>query len=370
KKILGNKQPENKPPTEEEILVVEKVQTLSSAIKLASPQLLITGEWFGYFNIAINLLIVDLKYLYSSQSKEGIIEHKPKLSPPIKLNSTYNAYNKILITEITSDNEDTQQYFENASKYEVFLLAFGQHLELKRIPETFIEYDIQKFDKQIKNYDNLIITYICTIQTVYGKGFFDGPVTYVDKVAESSLIKGIASKSYDFTCDDIKFEENGNYQARVYAISSNCQTITSFAGNSIKTMKRVLPLKNIQILIKLNTMKGDDILISCAFDSKIKNYILGVLNNKTKQYKSKLIEPTNNSPIVKLELSLAKIRKIHNSPESAVFHAFAQSIGDKDEFDSITANSNSVVTQFEAPKNIILDLKKNEFSVNYHAPTE
>ncbi|CAG8782087.1 19773_t:CDS:1, partial [Gigaspora rosea] len=72
----------------------------------------------------------------------------------------------------------------------------------------------------------------------------------------------------------------------------------------------------------------------------------------------------------KYELPLTEMREIHDSPESAEFHTFAQSIGNKDEFDSIITNSDSVVTQFEAPKNILLAHKKNDFSVTYYAPTK
>ncbi|CAG8613881.1 4261_t:CDS:2, partial [Cetraspora pellucida] len=314
---------------------------------------------------------------------------------------------------------------ENASQYEVFLLAFGQRSSFNRIPETFIEYDMQEFEKQIMNSPGCpILIYTCTIQAVTGRESFDGPVTHINKgfkqlpkptnvnmekfsnklhisytpitlsdnlkkdfkgykinlcniqspnerlVAKSPLIEDITSGCHDFDFEDIQFEEGGNYQAKVYAITSNDQTISSFSGNSIKTMQSLLPPENVQISVKLEE-PDMRILISCDFNLKTKAYILGVINYNTKKYKSKLIKPLIDSPIVKHELSLAEIREIHDSPEFAEFHAFAQSIGDKDEFDSIISNSNSVVTQFEAPKNILLELeKKQEFSITYFAPTE
>ncbi|KAF0445585.1 kinase-like protein [Gigaspora margarita] len=313
---------------------------------------------------------------------------------------------------------------ENASQYLVTLFALGQHLkQIDKIPKTFIEYDMQEFDEQLKNSDNSIITYICTIQAVNGKEFFDGPVNPINEgfiqlprptnvnmektlnklhvyytpitlsddlkkdfkgykinlyniqssnehlVAESSLIEDVTSNYYDFPLDDIKFKENGIYRAKVYAISSNDQIISSFPGNSIKTMKRLLPPNNIQISVKTNE-SDIHMIISCGFDPEIKAYVLGVVNKETNKFISKFKEPTNDSPMVQQELSLAEIRKIHNSPKFAKFHAFAQSIGDKDEFDSIIVNSITVVTQFEAPKDISLVLENNEFLVSYFAPTE
>ncbi|CAG8820699.1 39531_t:CDS:2, partial [Gigaspora margarita] len=154
-----------------------------------------------------------------------------------------------------------------------------------------------------------------------------------------------------------------------YAISSNNQTISSFSGNSIKIMKRLLSPKNVQISIMINEF-DTQILASCAFDSKIKAYVLGIINLKTKKFKRKLIVSPVDSPIVKYEIPLIEMREIHDSPESAEFHTFAQSIGDKDEFDSIIIKSDSVVTQFEAPKNILLAHNNSDFSVIYYAPTE
>ncbi|CAG8825792.1 18397_t:CDS:2, partial [Gigaspora margarita] len=154
-----------------------------------------------------------------------------------------------------------------------------------------------------------------------------------------------------------------------YAISSNNQTISSFSGNSIKTMKRLLPPKNVQISVMIN--ESDlQIFVSCAFDPTIKEYILGIINLKTKKFKRKLIKSPVDSPIVKYEIPLVEMREIHDTPESAEFHAFAQSIGDKYEFDSIIIKSDSVVTQFEAPKNILLAHNNSDFSVIYYAPTE
>ncbi|CAG8526905.1 31142_t:CDS:10 [Gigaspora margarita] len=308
------------------------------------------------------------------------------------IKESYNIDNNVL--KITWDS------VENASQYEVFLLAFGHHLDFNKTSENFIEYDMQKFDEQIRNFHYQMATYTCKIQAVNGRGFFDGPVTHDDKgftqlprprhvdmekisnnlhvsyspitlpdnlkkdfkeykiylcnlqqsneriVAESPLINGITSSYYDFAFEDIKFEENVNYFAKVYAISSNNQTISSFSGNSTKTMKRLLPPKNVQISIMINE-SDTQILASCAFDSKIKVYILGVINIKTKCSK-----------------------KIHDSSERAEFHAFAQSIGNKNEFDSIIIKSDSAVTQFAAPKNILLTHKKNNFSVTYYAPTK
>ncbi|CAG8472243.1 9846_t:CDS:2, partial [Dentiscutata heterogama] len=94
------------------------------------------------------------------------------------INGSYNIDNNIL--KISWD------LVENASLYEVFLLAHGQRLKLDRISETFIEYDIQQFDKQItkkqiSNSDCQITIYNCTIQAKKGKEFFDGPVTRIDK---------------------------------------------------------------------------------------------------------------------------------------------------------------------------------------------
>ncbi|RIB30863.1 hypothetical protein C2G38_2052411, partial [Gigaspora rosea] len=52
---------------------------------------------------------------------------------------------------------------ENASQYLVTLFALGQHFKkIYKIPKTFIEYDMQKFEKQIENPNNSIITYICS----------------------------------------------------------------------------------------------------------------------------------------------------------------------------------------------------------------
>ncbi|CAG8805906.1 7355_t:CDS:1, partial [Gigaspora rosea] len=187
-------------------------------------------------------------------------------------------------------------------------------------------------------------------------------------VAETPLIEGILSNYYNFNLKDIKFEKNGNYQAQVYTVVSNDQTISSFPEKSTRTIKCISSPKNVQI--SFNVESDMRILVSCAFDSKIKAYVLGVINFKTKSYKSKLIIPSDDSSIVKHELSLTEMREIHDSSESAEFHAFAQSIGDKDEFDSIIINSDSVVTQFEAPKNILLTLDNNDFSVTYYAPTE
>ncbi|KAF0332869.1 hypothetical protein F8M41_019119, partial [Gigaspora margarita] len=313
---------------------------------------------------------------------------------------------------------------ENASQYLVTLFALGQYLkQINKISKTFIEYDMQEFDELLNNSDNSIITYICTIQAVNDKEFFDGPVNPINEgflqlprptnvnmektlnklhvsytpitlsddlkkdfkgykinlyniqssnerlVAESSLIEDVTSNYHDFPLDDIKFEENGIYRAKVCAISSNDQTISSFPGNSIKTMKRLLPPNNIQISVKTNE-SDIHMIISCDFNPEIKAYKLGVINKETKKFISKFKEPTNDSQIVQQELSFAEIRELHNSPKIAKFHAFAQSIGDKDEFDSITVNSNSVVTQFEAPKDLSLVLENNEFSVSYSAPTE
>ncbi|RIB06355.1 hypothetical protein C2G38_2217336 [Gigaspora rosea] len=331
------------------------------------------------------------------------------------IKGSYNIDNDVL--KVTWDS------VENASKYEVFLLVFGHHVDFNKTSDTFIEYDMQKFDEQIRNFGCQMAKYTCKIQAVNGKGFFDGPVTRDNEgftqlprprnvemekilnnlhvsyspitlpnnlkknfkgykvylcnlqqsneriVAESPLIKGITSSCYDFAFEDIKFEENVNYFAKVYAISSNNQTISSFSGNSIKTMKRLLPPKNVQISVMINE-SDTQILASCAFDSKIKAYVLGIINLKTKKFKRKLIESPVDSPIVKYELPLTEMREIHDSPESAEFHAFAQSIGNKDEFDSIIINSDSVVTRFEAPKNILLAHKNNDFSVTYYAPTE
>ncbi|RIB30862.1 hypothetical protein C2G38_2026460 [Gigaspora rosea] len=194
-------------------------------------------------------------------------------------------------------------------------------------------------------------------------------------VAESSLI---ASDYHDFPLEKIKYEENGIYRAKVYAISSNDQTISSFPGKSIKTMKRLLPPNNIQISVKINdiqilvkTNESDiQMLITCGVDQGIKKYVLGVINKETNKFISKIKEPTNDSQIVQQELSLSEIREIHNSPEIAEFHAFAQSIGNNYEFDSIIVYSNTVVTQFEAPKDLSLVLENNEFSVSYFAPIE
>ncbi|RIB30551.1 hypothetical protein C2G38_2053368 [Gigaspora rosea] len=331
------------------------------------------------------------------------------------IKGSYNIDNNVL--KVTWDS------VENASKYEVFLLVFGHHVDFNKTSDTFIEYDMQKFDEQIRNFGCQMAKYTCKIQAVNGKGFFDGPVTRDNEgftqlprprnvemekilnnlhvsyspitlpnnlkknfkgykiylcnlqqsneriVAESPLIKGITSSCYDFAFEDIKFEENVNYFAKVYAISSNNQTISSFSGNSIKTMKRLLPPKNVKISVMINESDAQ-ILASCAFDSKIKAYVLGIINLKTKMFKRKLIESPVDSPIVKYELPLTEMREIHDSPESAEFHTFAQSIGNKDEFDSIITNSDSVVTQFEAPKNILLAHKKNDFSVTYYAPTK
>ncbi|CAG8565692.1 13806_t:CDS:2, partial [Gigaspora rosea] len=235
------------------------------------------------------------------------------------IKGSYNIDNNVL--KVTWDS------VENASKYEVFLLVFGHHVDFNKTSDTFIEYDMQKFDEQIRNFGCQMAKYTCKIQAVNGKGFFDGPVTRDNEgftqlprprnvemekilnnlhvsyspitlpnnlkknfkgykiylcnlqqsneriVAESPLIKGITSSCYDFAFEDIKFEENVNYFAKVYAISSNNQTISSFSGNSIKTMKRLLPPKNVKISVMINESDAQ-ILASCAFDSKIKAYVL------------------------------------------------------------------------------------------------
>ncbi|CAG8761807.1 7540_t:CDS:1, partial [Cetraspora pellucida] len=70
KDILGNK-PEHSPiEIEKRIKPVEEAQTLSSAIDLASPLLLMTEGWLGYFSAAIELITIDLKNLYGNESDE------------------------------------------------------------------------------------------------------------------------------------------------------------------------------------------------------------------------------------------------------------------------------------------------------------
>ncbi|CAG8793071.1 24924_t:CDS:2, partial [Gigaspora margarita] len=65
--ILKRHQPTENKPSEENIKAVERASTLSNAIVLASPLLLITEGWLVYFVFALNL-IADLKILYDNQS--------------------------------------------------------------------------------------------------------------------------------------------------------------------------------------------------------------------------------------------------------------------------------------------------------------
>ncbi|CAG8554831.1 4304_t:CDS:2 [Racocetra persica] len=86
KNILENTQPKNK-PKENDILAIEEAQLLTSAIDLASSLLLITGEWFGYFSSAINLLkslyeIIENNIIIIG--KEQIERDKSKLSFVLK----------------------------------------------------------------------------------------------------------------------------------------------------------------------------------------------------------------------------------------------------------------------------------------------
>ncbi|CAG8522999.1 22666_t:CDS:2 [Cetraspora pellucida] len=248
------------------------------------------------------------------------------LSQVNNIKGSYNINNNVL--EIMWDP------VENASQYEVFLLAFGQRLSFNKIPETFIEYDMQEFEKQIMNSGCPIITYTCTIQAVNGKGSFDGPVAHINK--------------------------------------------------GFKQLPKPTNVNMEKISNKLH-ITYTPITLSDNLKKDFKGYRINLCNiqspNERLVAKSPLIEDINSGchdfhfedikfEEVKHELSLAEIREIHDSPEIAEFHAFAQSIGDKDEFDSIIANSNSVVTQFKAPENILLELEKQEFSVTYFAPTE
>ncbi|CAG8832461.1 7883_t:CDS:2, partial [Gigaspora margarita] len=69
--ILRSNQPTENKPSEENIKAVEKAPTLSNAVALAGPLLLITEGWFVYFGFALKL-IADLKMLYCNQSDKEI----------------------------------------------------------------------------------------------------------------------------------------------------------------------------------------------------------------------------------------------------------------------------------------------------------
>ncbi|CAG8510510.1 16498_t:CDS:2, partial [Racocetra persica] len=69
------------------------------------------------------MLQYDGQTYLGSQSKEGNIEHKPQLYPPTKLKPEYNAHNKILTTEIISEDEDAQEYYCPGGECKIRVLA-------------------------------------------------------------------------------------------------------------------------------------------------------------------------------------------------------------------------------------------------------
>ncbi|CAG8802360.1 3596_t:CDS:2, partial [Gigaspora rosea] len=95
KTILGNRQPESK-ILEEEIKAVECAQTLNSAVDLAGPLFLTSGEWFGYFGFAIKFITDDLKNLFGDQSDEETRINKEKIKMEMFDKRIKNAVEKFL----------------------------------------------------------------------------------------------------------------------------------------------------------------------------------------------------------------------------------------------------------------------------------
>ncbi|KAF0436563.1 fibronectin type III domain-containing protein [Gigaspora margarita] len=350
-----------------------------------------------------------------SQSKEEKIKHKPQLYPPIILKSKYNGHNKIITTEIASEDEDTQLY------------CYGTDITY----ELFANFDIWKLGKRIESSSSSSIlsykSYTFSVQATNKFvsddqiSFFDGPVSVGEKdfkqlpkptniimkkepdrlnvsyepitlsesseifkgykvklykvqprdkysvtvslenvllVAESPLIKDITSRYYDFITKDIKIKENRNYQvevkAEVYAVASSDQAINSFPEKSTRTMKFLPSPNDLQISAKAEKSHEPIFVVSCAFNPEIRNYVLGVKNTKTEKTIKNII--TNPFPSERVEQIFSPnnsdLLDSIDSSEIVKFCAFAQAIGDNDQLDSNIVMAASEIKQYAAPHNV------------------
>ncbi|CAG8688012.1 582_t:CDS:2 [Dentiscutata erythropus] len=182
-------------------------------------------------------------------------------------------------------------------------------------------------------------------------------------VAESPLIE---SSYYDFIIKDIKFEENRNYQveveAEVYAVVKNDQAINSFPEKSTRTIKFLPSPKDLQISAKANESHEPTFVVSCAFNSEIPKYVLGVINTKTEKTVQSTIEDCSPSRRVEQKFhNNSDLLDSSDSSEIVKFRAFTQAIGDDDQIDSDILMSVSEIIQCAAPKNVTYAYNNNLF---------
>ncbi|CAG8648056.1 10217_t:CDS:1, partial [Dentiscutata heterogama] len=197
-------------------------------------------------------------------------------------------------------------------------------------------------------------------------------------IAESPLIEGIASSNYDFITKNIKFEKSRNCQvevkAEVYAVVKNDQAINSFPEKSARTIKFLPSPNDLQISAEADESHEPKFVVSCAFNSEIPKYVLGVKNTKTEKTVQSTIQDC--SPSRRVEEMFSNNYDLLDSSDSSEivkFRAFAQAIGDDDQLDSDIIMSISEIIQYAAPKNVTYVYTNNpffghQFNVKFEGP--